>query len=173
MADVFGMSASLIGRLGRPQRCPWHHADHASGALPPRACEDDWPISRRLCTLMFSPFAFGYLFGFVGLLIAVPLAAARSFCVWQYYGSRFGQLRRRWQTSPHQLRPRPAGNRTDCDEQLRFTDVISSSPSIHPAVLETMRPPIPQYSFEFEDHCGNMSISTSFYRRIEHAHAAI
>ena len=41
--------------------------------------------------LMFALFAFGYLFGFVGLLIAVPLAAAIGvllrFALAQYYAS--------------------------------------------------------------------------------------
>jgi predicted PurR-regulated permease PerM len=41
--------------------------------------------------LMFALFAFGYLFGFVGLLIAVPLAAAIGvllrFALSQYYAS--------------------------------------------------------------------------------------
>jgi hypothetical protein len=40
---------------------------------------------------MFALFAFGYLFGFVGLLIAVPLAAAMGvlirFALRQYYAS--------------------------------------------------------------------------------------
>jgi predicted PurR-regulated permease PerM len=40
---------------------------------------------------MFALFAFGYLFGFVGLLIAVPLAAAIGvlvrFALRQYYAS--------------------------------------------------------------------------------------
>ncbi len=40
---------------------------------------------------MFALFAFGYLFGFVGLLIAVPLAAAigvlMRFALRQYYAS--------------------------------------------------------------------------------------
>jgi predicted PurR-regulated permease PerM len=40
---------------------------------------------------MFALFAFGYLFGFVGLLIAVPLAAAIGvlvrFALGQYYAS--------------------------------------------------------------------------------------
>ena len=40
---------------------------------------------------MFALFAFGYLFGFVGLLIAVPLAAAIGvlvrFALAQYYAS--------------------------------------------------------------------------------------
>ena len=43
--------------------------------------------------LMFALFAFGYLFGFVGLLIAVPLAAAIGvlvrFALAQYYASPF------------------------------------------------------------------------------------
>src|SRR6266851_399559 len=43
--------------------------------------------------LMFALFAFGYLFGFVGLLIAVPLAAAIGvlvrFALAQYYASTF------------------------------------------------------------------------------------
>jgi predicted PurR-regulated permease PerM len=43
--------------------------------------------------LMFALFAFGYLFGFVGLLIAVPLAAAIGvlirFALKQYYMSQF------------------------------------------------------------------------------------
>jgi predicted PurR-regulated permease PerM len=43
--------------------------------------------------VMFALFAFGYLFGFVGLLIAVPLAAAigvlARFAFAQYYGSPF------------------------------------------------------------------------------------
>jgi predicted PurR-regulated permease PerM len=43
--------------------------------------------------LMFALFAFGYLFGFVGLLIAVPLAAALGvlirFGIAQYYASPF------------------------------------------------------------------------------------
>ena len=42
--------------------------------------------------VMFALFAFGYLFGFVGLLIAVPLAAAigvlMRFALRQYYGSQ-------------------------------------------------------------------------------------
>ena len=41
--------------------------------------------------IMFALFAFGYLFGFVGLLIAVPLAAAigvlMRFALRQYYAS--------------------------------------------------------------------------------------
>jgi predicted PurR-regulated permease PerM len=41
--------------------------------------------------LLFALFAFGYLFGFVGLLIAVPLAAAigvlMRFALTQYYAS--------------------------------------------------------------------------------------
>jgi predicted PurR-regulated permease PerM len=41
--------------------------------------------------VMFALFAFGYLFGFVGLLIAVPLAAAIGvlvrFALRQYYAS--------------------------------------------------------------------------------------
>lgn len=41
--------------------------------------------------VMFALFAFGYLFGFVGLLIAVPLAAAigvlMRFALRQYYAS--------------------------------------------------------------------------------------
>jgi predicted PurR-regulated permease PerM len=41
--------------------------------------------------IMFALFAFGYLFGFVGLLIAVPLAAAVGvllrFALRQYYAS--------------------------------------------------------------------------------------
>ena len=41
--------------------------------------------------VMFALFAFGYLFGFVGLLIAVPLAAAigvlARFALRQYYAS--------------------------------------------------------------------------------------
>jgi len=41
--------------------------------------------------IMFALFAFGYLFGFVGLLIAVPLAAAIGvllrFALRQYYAS--------------------------------------------------------------------------------------
>jgi len=41
--------------------------------------------------VMFALFAFGYLFGFVGLLIAVPLAAAIGvlvrFALQQYYAS--------------------------------------------------------------------------------------
>jgi predicted PurR-regulated permease PerM len=40
---------------------------------------------------MFALFAFGYLFGFVGLLVAVPLAAAigvlMRFAMSQYYAS--------------------------------------------------------------------------------------
>ena len=43
--------------------------------------------------LMFALFAFGYLFGFVGLLIAVPLAAAIGvllrFALSHYYASPF------------------------------------------------------------------------------------
>jgi predicted PurR-regulated permease PerM len=42
--------------------------------------------------LLFALFAFGYLFGFVGLLIAVPLAAAIGvllrFALGHYYASR-------------------------------------------------------------------------------------
>ena len=45
--------------------------------------------------MMFALFAFGYLFGFVGLLIAVPLAAAIGvlvrFAMRQYYASSFFQ----------------------------------------------------------------------------------
>jgi predicted PurR-regulated permease PerM len=41
--------------------------------------------------MMFALFAFGYLFGFVGLLIAVPIAAAIGvllrFSMAQYYAS--------------------------------------------------------------------------------------
>jgi hypothetical protein len=41
--------------------------------------------------IMFALFAFGYLFGFVGLLIAVPLASAigvlTRFALQRYYGS--------------------------------------------------------------------------------------
>jgi predicted PurR-regulated permease PerM len=41
--------------------------------------------------VMFALFAFGYLFGFIGLLIAVPLAAAigvlMRFALRQYYAS--------------------------------------------------------------------------------------
>jgi predicted PurR-regulated permease PerM len=43
--------------------------------------------------VMFALFAFGYLFGFVGLMIAVPLAAAigvlTRFALRQYYASPF------------------------------------------------------------------------------------
>jgi predicted PurR-regulated permease PerM len=43
--------------------------------------------------LLFALFAFGYLFGFVGLLIAVPLAAAIGvlvrYALAQYYASPF------------------------------------------------------------------------------------
>src|SRR5262245_40295076 len=43
--------------------------------------------------IMFALFAFGYLFGFVGLLIAVPLAAAigvlARFALRRYYESSF------------------------------------------------------------------------------------
>jgi predicted PurR-regulated permease PerM len=54
-------------------------------------------ISRRVnlnpVWLLFALFAFGYLFGFVGLLIAVPLAAAIGvlvrFALTQYYASPF------------------------------------------------------------------------------------
>jgi predicted PurR-regulated permease PerM len=51
--------------------------------------------------LMFSLFAFGYLFGFVGLLLAVPLAAAIGvlvrFAIKQYLASPLytGEARRR------------------------------------------------------------------------------
>src|SRR5262249_18997375 len=42
--------------------------------------------------LMFALFAFGYIFGFVGLLLAVPMAAAAGvlcrFALNQYLGSR-------------------------------------------------------------------------------------
>jgi predicted PurR-regulated permease PerM len=50
---------------------------------------------------MFALFAFGYLFGFVGLLLAVPLAAAIGvlvrFALAQYLASPFytGEPRRR------------------------------------------------------------------------------
>lgn len=50
--------------------------------------------------LMFSLFAFGYLFGFAGLLLAVPLAACAGVLV------RFGV--RRYKESPLYLEPSPA-----------------------------------------------------------------
>jgi predicted PurR-regulated permease PerM len=47
--------------------------------------------------LMFALFAFGYLFGFVGLLIAVPLAAAIGvlvrYGIAQYYASPIYEAR--------------------------------------------------------------------------------
>src|SRR5207342_3473590 len=50
-----------------------------------------WRVNFNPVWIMFALFAFGYLFGFVGLLIAVPLAAAigvlMRFALRQYYAS--------------------------------------------------------------------------------------
>jgi len=65
--------------------------------------------------LMFALFAFGYVFGFVGLLLAVPLAAAAGvlvrFALAQYLASRLYRGAARAMPEPKPLKP-PRRRRT-------------------------------------------------------------
>jgi predicted PurR-regulated permease PerM len=75
--------------------------------------------------MIFAPFAFGYLFGFVGLLLAVPLAAAcrvlLRFALEQYYASPL-----------YSARPDAAAKAScRCDEAVT-TSTISAPGSMRP-----------------------------------------
>ena len=67
--------------------------------------------------LLFALFAFGYLFGFVGLLIAVPLAAAIGvlvrYALAQYYASPF-------------YAANPAGPASDVDRSISGSSRIDT-----------------------------------------------
>ncbi len=85
--------------------------------------------------MMFAMFAFGYLFGFVGLLIAVPLAAAIAvlfrFGLRQYLASPFytGEAELTAmaprQTAPRQMAPRQLALALDHAESLAREDFLS------------------------------------------------
>ena len=56
------------------RRCSWSGSSLEGYVLSPKLVGDN--VGLHPVWLMFALFAFGYLFGFVGLLIAMPLAAA-------------------------------------------------------------------------------------------------